>query len=128
MSTWKIWFCVHVVLFMLIKINSLLASKIHEWRENNFINNDIRTNDFGNLANSVAPRQNKFINLPEQNQKNKIRNKNDYSPFLRENKKHEKNNNIPNNNLNFEHNVNNSAGFMNLNNQNKNKQMLDFDN
>ena len=31
----------HVVLFMLIKINSLLASKIHEWRENKFITNEL---------------------------------------------------------------------------------------
>ena len=95
---------------------------------NNFMNNNnIKTNDFGNLSNSVAPRQNKFINLPEQNIKIKNRNKNDYSPFLRENKKNERNINIPNNNnLNFEQKVNNSAGFMNLNNQNKNR--LEFDN
>ena len=112
--------------------NNIEVSKSQNQKpQNNFINNDIRTNDFGNLANSVAPRQNKFINLPEQSQKTKIRNKNDYSPILRENKKSNKiNNNMPinNNNLNFEHNVNNSAGFMNLNNANKNNQMLDFDN
>ena len=106
--------------------NNIEVSKSQNQKPlNNFIN-DIRTNDFGNLANSVAPRQNKFINLPEPNQKNKNRNKNDYSPILRDNKKINKiNNNIPNNNLNFEHNVNNSAGFMNLN-PNKNNQMLDF--
>ena len=52
-------------------------------------NSNIRTNDFGNLSNS-PPRQNKFINMPEQNNKIKNRNKNDYSPFLRENKKMKK--------------------------------------
>ena len=31
----------HVVLFMLIKINSLLVSKIHEGRENMFITNEL---------------------------------------------------------------------------------------
>lgn len=31
----------YVVLFMLIKINSLLASKIHEGRENKFITNEL---------------------------------------------------------------------------------------
>ena len=91
--------------------------------------NNIRTNDFGNLSNSMAPRQNKFINMPEQNAKIKNRNKNDYSPFLRENKKNEKNNNnYPTNILGIEHNVNNSAGFMNMNNFNKNKNLLEFDN
>jgi len=41
----------------------------------NYMNNNsnIRTNDFGNLSNS-PPRQNKFINMPEQN--NKIKNRN----------------------------------------------------
>ena len=37
-------------------------------------NSNIRTNDFCNLSNSIAPRQNKFINMPEQN--NKIKNRN----------------------------------------------------
>ena len=113
----------------IINNNNIEVSKSQNQKAlNNFIN-DIRTNDFGNLANSVAPRQNKFINLPEHSQNNKNRNKSDYSPILRENKKNNKiNNNIPNNNLNFEHNVNNSAGFMNLNNLNKNNQMLVFDN
>jgi hypothetical protein len=89
-------------------------------------NNNKRPNDFINLSNSLVPTQNKYINMPEHNLKIKNRNKNDYSPFLRENKKNEKNNNIPNANLNFERNVNNSAGFMNLNIPNK-KQLLEFD-
>ena len=82
--------------------------------------NSIKTNDFGNLSNSnsfIPQRQNKFINIPEQNNNmRKIRNKNDYSPFLKENKKNKNENINYNNYIHLEKNINNSAGFMNMNN------------